>query len=734
MAQTLNRKQSIVYFSDIVGYTLLMGKDEDHAFDLMKQNLELHQEIFSKYRGKIIKELGDGILAIFETAEEAIKASYEVQKEWQKSKELQLRIGLHCGGIILDHGDVYGDAVNVASRVQSIGVPSCILFSSKVLEQLPKDLEFTYVNLGTFRLKNVAKELELYAVTNKPLATPKRAEMIKTVKFQEREPWKFWVAFAATISIFLFLIYSLIWNNYTWEKDKSVAVLPFTNVNAQSPQDAFSIDITQEIISQLSEIADIKVISFSSIKDISDSNLDLDSLGEALEVSTILKGSIQYLNEMTKVNVQLIDIEENKNLWTESFTRSGENLLQIQSIIAKEISRVLGISLTAKEEAEIGKVITESPEAYNLYLLAKKEYSNYNMEGFTRAAEYYKKAISIDRNFTMAYAGLADTYSQFAANTAETAWYDSSNIVTEKGLLIDPNSAELYKTRGNTFYYQGKLESAKKSFENATLIKPNYSEAIGNLATIDFSQGYLEDALNGQIRSASLNPNNQVPFRIAGWINRIIGNNTEALEWLKKSLNIAPNPVTYSLIGTAYISENRIEESKKLIPEILEKNPNTNGYESAGLINFFSKDFAQAKENYEKSILSFENFREDYYFTVPINYSYLLIQEGDNKTADSLLNNSIFIREEALSRGEKDANLLFDLACAYAAKKQTSQSLNYLNEAFENGWRDLFFIEYNPIFDYLRSNPEYRNITQKISAEVEREKNKINATSLERSR
>ena len=356
------------------------------------------------------------------------------------------------------------------------------------------------------------------------------------------------------------------------------------------------------------------------------------------------------------------------------------------------------------------------------------------MEGFTRAAEYYKKAISIDRNFTMAYAGLADTYSQFAANTAETAWYDSSNIVTEKGLLIDPNSAELYKTRGNTFYYQGKLESAKKSFENATLIKPNYSEAIGNLATIDFSQGYLEDALNGQIRSASLNPNNQVPFRIAGWINRIIGNNTEALEWLKKSLNIAPNPVTYSLIGTAYISENRIEESKKLIPEILEKNPNTNGYESAGLINFFSKDFAQAKENYEKSILSFENFREDYYFTVPINYSYLLIQEGDNKTADSLLNNSIFIREEALSRGEKDANLLFDLACAYAAKKQTSQSLNYLNEAFENGWRDLFFIEYNPIFDYLRSNPEYRKIIQKISAEVEREKNKINATSLERSR
>lgn len=734
MAKVLNRKQSIVYFSDIVGYTLLMGKDEDHAFDLMKQNLELHQEVFTKYRGKVIKELGDGILAIFETADEAITASLEIQTEWQKTKELELRIGLHCGGVILDHGDVYGDAVNIASRVQSIGAPSCVLFSSKVLDQIPEDSHFTYVSLGPFKLKNVSKELELYALTNKPLSVPKRAEMIKKVKSQEREPWKFWVGLAATLLILLFLIYSLVWNNYTWEKDKSVAVLPFTNVNEKSPQDAFSIDITQEIISQLSEIADIKVISYASIKDISDSNLDLDSLGEALEVSTILKGSIQYLDEMTKVNVQLIDIEENKNLWTESFIRSGENLLHIQSIIAKEISRVLGISLTAKEEAEIGKVITESPEAYNLYLLAKKEYSNYNMEGYSRAAEYFQKAISIDRNFTMAYAGLADTYSQFAANTAESAWYDSSNIVTEKGLLIDPNSAELYKTRGNTFYYQSKLESAKKSFENALLIKPNYSEAIGNLATVDFIQGNLEEALNGEIRSASLNPNNQVPFRIAGWIYRIIGNNAEALEWLNKSLNIAPNPVTYSLIGTAYISENRIEESKKLIPEILEKNPTTDGYESAGLIDFFSRDFTGARENYEKSILAFENFKEDFYFTVPINYSFLLIQEGEFQIADSMLNNSIFIREDALSRGEKDANILFDLACAYAVKKQTGESLKYLEEAFENGWRDLFFIDYNPIFDHLRSNLEYRKILQKISSELEREKGKINATSLERSR
>lgn len=711
MDQVLTRKHSIVYFSDIVGYTLLMGKDEDHAFELMKQNLALHSEIFEKHRGKIIKELGDGILAIFETAEEALTASLEIQKEWEKTVELELRIGLHCGGIILDHGDVYGDAVNIASRIQSIGVPSCVLFSSDVLKSLSAQTKFTHISLGPFKLKNVAKELELHALTNSPLAIPKRADMIKKVKSQEREPWKFWVAMASTLTILLFLIYSLLWNNYTWEKDKSVAVLPFTNVDPNVSQDVYTKDITQEIISQLSEVNDIKVISYKSVENINNPNLNLDSLADILEVSTILKGSIQYLGEMTKVNVQFIDVQENKNLWTSSFTRSGQDLLRIQSEIAKEISRVLGISLSAKEEAEIGKVITSSPDAYEWYLKAKEKYSEYNPEGYKIAVEYFKKAKEIDPNFTLAYAGLADTYSQLAM-------FDSSNSVSERGLMIDSNSAELYKTRGNTYYYLGQLDNAKKSFEIAISIKPNYSEAIGNLATVYMIQGHLTKALSLQQKSTKLNPNSFIPFQISGWIYRILNRFDLALDWLEKANSIKFDPVTSEQIAYLYLEQGNKEKASEAIKEILNDSNHDLDYvySTAGFIEFWSGEYQKSKDFFEKAIVENPNILNDPFNSAAIPLAYANLQSGQTEIADSLIKNAISIREKGdNSPLNTDPVILFDLAQLEVLNNRKTRAINYLDQAVFYGFRDDFHIINNPIFDAYRSDSKFQSILKDIS-------------------
>jgi adenylate cyclase len=209
MNQPLKRQLSVVFFSDIVGYTLLMGKDEDRAFELMKKNVSFHQQAFEKHNGRLIKELGDGILAVFETAEDSLNASLEIQNLWHDDPEVKLRIGLHSGEIIFENNDVFGDAVNVASRIQSIGVPSCILFSKEVLLLIKDKLIFPCINLGYFDLKNVARKLELFALTNDILAVPKRQEMIRTVKFQERNPWKYWIGIVALIGVIGFLIWTI---------------------------------------------------------------------------------------------------------------------------------------------------------------------------------------------------------------------------------------------------------------------------------------------------------------------------------------------------------------------------------------------------------------------------------------------------------------------------------------------------------------------------------------------
>lgn len=714
----LNRKLSIVFFSDIVGYTLLMGQNEDFAFELMKQNSEIHTQVLLQYNGKIIKELGDGILAVFESSEEALAASLEIQKIWKNSSDLKLRIGLHGGEVIFDHGDVFGDAVNIASRIQSIGVPSSVIFSTEVLNKVPANAVFTHVKLGPFRLKNVKKELELYALTNAPLATPKRAEMLKNVKTQERQPWKFWVSLAATISILIFLIYSLVWNDFTWEKDRSVAVLPFENIDTKSSQDLYSKEFTQEVINQLSEINDIKVISYMSVKDIPNSEIDLDSLARVLKVSTILRGSIQYLEDKTRVDVQLIDIEENKNIWTESFIRNGADVLKIQSAIAKEISRILGISLSAKEEAEIGKVITSSPKAFDWFIKAKEEYSYYDPEHFIASAEYFKKAIDIDPNFTAAYAGLSDVYAQLPANGSPLTWYDSSLAISAAGLQIDPNNAELYKSRGNLYYNKGQLDNARRSFETALTLKPNYSQAIGNLATINFSQGMLAAAIEGQKKSASLNPNNPIPYETLGWIYKILNQDEEALAWFTKALEIGNSPNTYSLMATLYLSQHKIKECEDLLSKTLA----VGNFESAGLISFFSGRLDDAQEYYEKSILAYDGFESDYFFIVPINYSFLLLKSGQKEIADSLLDNAIKIREKEVLKGQEDYNIRLDLAAAMAVKHQDREALEYLQGAFELGWRDLFFVEFNPIFLSLKKNPTYLNIIEQVKEKIEEEK------------
>lgn len=726
MDQVLNRKHSIVYFSDIVGYTLLMGQDEDHAFELMKQNLVLHSEVFEKHRGKIIKELGDGILAIFETAEEALEASLEIQKEWGKSSELELRIGLHCGGIILDHGDVYGDAVNIASRIQSIGVPSCVLFSSDVLANLPEHSRFTHVNLGLFRLKNVAKDLELHALTNPPLATPKRADMIKKVKSQEREPWKFWVALASTLTILLFLIYSLLWNNYTWEKEKSVAVLPFTNIVANPDQAFFAEGLTEDVISHISKIESIKVIDKQSVYAFENSKSPLDSIAEALDVSTILKGSIQWIGDNIRIDIQLIDPIENKNLWNQTYNREVKDIFKVQAEIASKIANVLNSNLSSEEKAQISKEQTISFDAYELYLKGKESYGLNNVLETLNAIDYFKKALDIDPNYAAAYIGLADSYARLNFYGEGEKWLDSSFIASEKALSIDPYYEGAYKSRGTVFYYNGQIEYARISLEKALVLNPNFSSAMGNLATVYMTQGNLVKALQLQIKSSMYNPAVYIPFQITGWIYRILGQPEEALDWLNQANSITYDAVTSEQKGYLLLEQGKSEEAIHLIDEMLKKDTTDFGKTSAGYLAFYANQHDLSTEILEQVIKNNSDAINDRYSSIPIYQAFNYQLKGNQADADLFIQSALSVREDEARNVSDDFNLWLDLAQLESLKGNKSKALEYLTLAIDNGFRDEFILRFNPIFKtYLQTGDltpfinKLENIRFELNKELE---------------
>jgi adenylate cyclase len=734
MQTELNRKPSVVFFSDIVGYTRLMGQDENAAFELMKLNLKIHQEVLANYRGTIIKELGDGILAVFETVPEALRASLEIQKICLAESKYKLRVGLQSGEIIFDHGDVFGDAVNIASRIQSVGVPTSIVFSDRVCKEIVHDKFFQTIKLGSFNLKNVSHSLELYSLTNPPLEIPKRTEILNNIKYQENNPLKSWGAIGGIFVLVAMLIYSIFWNGSVWEKEKSVAVLPFVNLYGASELDYFTDGLTENLIGQISKINSIKTISYSTMADFKNQNPPLDSLAEALQVSTILKGTVEQLNPGYRFKLQLVDAKENKNIWTDEYTREGTDLTQLQNDIAREIAKILDANLTAEESIQIGKGETSNADAYDLLFKAKSLYNEgfEDPQLFFDAAELLKKAIDLDPNYALAYTLLAKTYFQIAYDEPNGPWYDMSLEMSSKALELEPKLAEGYSARGIVYYDLGQYTKAKNTLETALSFYPNLSDAIGNLATIDFVQGNLFEALQLQTKSSNLGPNSYLPYQNIGWIYKILGKQNEAIRWFDKSLEISKNPITYELKAISLIEQGKNSEALKLLENISLQDSAEYNLSVVGSILFYAGDYDSAFKVWDISIRRNIQIGFDKYYSTPISYAFLLKKKGDSKFADSLLNATIQLKIEAMSLGSEDYYLPLDIATAYAVKDQPIESMKYLQIAYDRGWRDSFFTDFSPAFEKLRGDHRYIKILENIRKDIDGINQKLTSTSLQR--
>jgi adenylate cyclase len=715
----LNRKSSSVYFSDIVGYTRLMGKDENAAFQLMTENLELHKELISLYRGKLIKELGDGILAVFDTCEDAVAAALEIQRQCHANGRYRLRTGIQSGEIIYDHGDIFGDAVNIASRIQSVAIPGSILLSDRVHKQIQSNPGFQTIKLGGFDLKNVDQSLELYALANTPLTVPKRSDILGNIKYQERNPWKNRVGAAVILFLLGAALYFAFWDDVTWEKEKSIAVLPFRSLSGKSFE-YFPNALTESIIAQLSKIGSIRTVSYSTMKSLQNPEISYDSLLNVIlkqtKVSATLRGSVVKLETGVGIELQLVDVEKNKNIWTESYIREGAGIPEFPNDIAKEIAEILNARLTAEEATQIGKGETANPKAYDLLLKAKDLYWDYGDSSLLQAAEYLKNAIQLDQNYALAYTWLAKTYCQLGFIHPDPIWYDLSLQMSEKALALEPKLAEGYSARGATYYDMGQLSKAEISFENALTHNPNSGEATGNLATIYFARGDLTNAIKWQMKSTFYNPKSFLPYQNIGWAYKILGDYSTAHLWFDRSLEQNPAASTYELKAFAFIQEGKIDSALSQAQKTIKKD--SLQWKELGYIYFYSNQFDSALVAFRKEMKGFKSGRYPKYSPVPVAYSYILKLRGDSRLADSILNEAILVKKEAVEMGYEDYYLPLDLATAYAIKSQPDESLKYLQLAYERGWRDFFFTEFNPAFSNLKEDPRYVEILSQIKKNI----------------
>jgi TolB-like protein len=542
MSQT--RQLAAIMFTDISGFTSLMGNDEQKAHDILKKNRALQKPVIEQFNGTWIKELGDGVLASFSTVSDALNAACKIQEQCNAAKDFQLSIGIHQGEIVLEDGDIYGDAVNMASRIQSLGVPGSVLFSKKVKDEIRNKAEFQTVLLGSFEFKNVEEPLEVFAISNSGFTVPKKEQMKGKLKIPAKKTNKgMWVA--ASVGLLL-LLSVFVFRNSIFPSAKaaikSLAILPFDNTLKDSAISYLSDGIPENLINRFSKMNGIKVFARSATFTLADSARQIESLHRVLNADVVLTGRLSKSSTGYTLNCELVDAGNKNQLWGNSFELNVNDIARVEDSIVASLLNPLQISLAE------GKTINQeekkiNPAAYAEYLKGRYLAYGSTPEETEQAISHFRQAISLDPKYALAYAAIANekiTQSIFS-NAGNQEIMNEGRTSLEAAKALDPTLPEIYTTEGALkFYYEYDWKGAVNSYKNALELDPNnaiiYIRYSATLADV----GQTKEALPLANKAVELDPVSISSLHNLGWVNLLAGNYQKAIDAFAKAVELHP--------------------------------------------------------------------------------------------------------------------------------------------------------------------------------------------------
>ena len=471
------RQMACIMFTDIVGYTLLMSKNESLALKTLDANRYIHKSLISKYGGEWIKEMGDGVLAIFSNATDAVYAASEIHVASKNNKHLNLRIGLHLSEIIYDNGDIFGDGVNIAARIEPTAPVGGIHISHEVYSNLnnKQGLETKFV--GDYDLKNVNEAIKIYQVTSTPDFVNKLSQ--KASNYEDRS---------------------------LEDVDKSIAIIPFANMTNDTEQDYFCEGIAEDILITLSNIRDLKVVGRSSSFQFKKSELSEKEICSVLNVNHILSGSVRRSGNKLRINAMLYNVHEESQVWAERYDRELSDIFEIQDDITSKITKQLKVTLFKN----LTRANPVSMEAYEM-LLKGRYYEEMLLQGFDKALSCYTRAIEIEPDYAEAYSALASLHFYSTMHLIQTPreGFRKAKYFAEKALSINKEIAGAYFVLGQVaFWFDWEFDNANRQYEKAAqAMVPFYFSGV----TIDpwyhaFVLGDFETAINNTMKIIESDP------------------------------------------------------------------------------------------------------------------------------------------------------------------------------------------------------------------------------------
>ena len=505
------RRLAAIMFTDMVGYTTLGQKNESLSLALVDEQRKLIRPILNKHDGREVKTMGDSFLVEFSSALNAVRCAYDIQRAAREfnislpeERRVHLRIGVHLGDVMHSRGDISGDAVNVASRINHLADDGGVCLTRQVWDHVQRKFELSLKSLGPQSLKNVNAPVEVY-----------RMEM----------PWDKKRA------------------TQTAELDKKrIAVLPFANMSPDPADEYFADGLTEELISRLSLVRGLNVIARTSVMNYKKKDKQISEIGAELGAGSIVEGSFRKAGGKIRVTTQLIDVSDDQHVWAQSYDRNLDDVFAVQTDIAKQVSDALKVKILDEEIESIDRKPTESTKAYTLYLRGRYHFNRRGVEDIVKASEYFGQAVREDERFALGYVGLADCYAVLSNIGIDSgANHQKAKIAAAKGLELDGDLAEAHATRGLILLQEFNLREAEEEFRKAIELKPNYAPAHHWYARLLVSKLSWDEALKQIERAVELDPFSQVINLNHAHYYRRRGDYDKALELYKKAAELDPN-------------------------------------------------------------------------------------------------------------------------------------------------------------------------------------------------
>ena len=638
-----NRRLVAIMFTDMVGSTAATQRDEASALVLLHEHEELLRPLFIAYQGREVKSMGDGFLVEFESALKATQCAVEIQRQIHErnakkgAAPIQLRIGIHLGDVEQRGSDIFGDAVNIASRIQPVAEPGGICVSNAVQEQVRNKISDRLEKLPPTVLKGLQVAMDVYRVIL---------------------PWDAAVPLSGG------------------SPRTRLAVLPLANISPDPKDEYFADGLTEELITVLSKIRELRVIARTSVNSYKSATRSISQIGSELGVGSVLEGSVRKSGNRLRITLQLIDVVTQEHAWAESYDRELDDVFAIQGEIAEKTAGALRLELLGSERRSIRKKPTSDLPAYNLYLRGIHASHGTSYETFAEAIEFLEEAIQKDPNFVAACTALANVYIGLAGETlAPGKAFARARELMAKSLQLDPDSSDAHLVRANL---------AAQDDLNWAVAEMEYKRAI------------------------SLNPSGEQAHFWYAFLLRALQRYDEAIEEIRIATELDPLwPLLGYVLGDTYIASGDLKAGLAVAEGLRDRDPQ-NGEAHAFLCAIYlrSGQMDKARKELEMAV-------EPAALSAQVSRAALWARLGKPEEARR------YVRE-FLDPAQTRYVGPWWLAGLYSCLGEKEAALEVLERDEKEGSKGgLWFHYQDTAFDPIRGDPRFRSLVKRLNLPVD---------------